>query len=101
MYKENRSNTFQSGDVVYVSRISGVGFLHIELNKYKVVGLVANDYRVRFLENCLTLPQERPYFAEFSPSWIAKTLDEAIQELADYDGCGKDKIVKLIFEYKP
>jgi len=101
MYKEGRLDTFHIGDVVYISEISGVGiYSGIRLGKFEIISKDGRDYKVILLDDYLSPYTEVHYKAEFSPSWMAKTLDEAIQELADYDRKTKDKIVKLIFEYK-
>jgi len=101
MYKSSRSKSdYKEGDIVYFARIEDNISPYITLKKciIKEINPRTNDFKCDAIYDYIE-DGNLSYYTDWyvAYDWLARSFDEAIQEIADYKKTDNRRKIKILF----
>jgi len=103
MHKSNRNKSdYKEGDIVYFAKAEDYTFTpHIILKKCIItkIDLKRNDFKCDVIYDYITDDNNYKDW-DIAYDWLARSYDEAIQEIADYKKIDNRRKIEILFYQK-
>lgn len=102
MYKSYRNKSdYKEGDIVYFTRVEDyISAPYITLKKCIITKInpKSNDIKCDAIYDCITDDNLNSYKNwDIAYDWLARSYDEAIQEIVDYDKINNQRKIEILF----